>query len=101
MRNSARIVLAFASGVTLGAVAGILFAPDTGHATRAKLSYQLDRYLVKLRELVGDKTGPISDVGGPTNANDISRADRKKAEELLREVESLLEDIKQKPHSGV
>ena len=38
MSNSAKVVVAFAAGVALGAIAGILFAPDKGKETRKKIS---------------------------------------------------------------
>jgi len=41
MRTSSAVLAAFLGGAALGAVAGILFAPDKGSETRAKIIEEL------------------------------------------------------------
>lgn len=43
-RDNGSGFLAFLSGAALGAIVGILYAPDKGKNTRDRLSYQLDKY---------------------------------------------------------
>ncbi|MCS7085470.1 MAG: YtxH domain-containing protein [Bacteroidia bacterium] len=90
---SNRSLLIFLGGVAVGAVAGILLAPDSGKNTRDKLSYQIEKQLEQLRMLLA---------GGKTSASDEPRRsetqshDYRKAQELLREVENLLDEVKSK-----
>jgi gas vesicle protein len=98
--KSSRVLLAFLGGLATGAVLGVLFAPDTGKNTRDKLSYQLDKYMKKLKEMLGQEIDGNEVSGRIKPSPDISKQDYKKAEELLREVESLLDDIKTKGPAG-
>ena len=94
--NSSAVWLAFLGGVALGAVAGILYAPDTGANTRDKLSYRLGKYYTRLQQLLGqmERGGEASSATG--SPSPVQAQDYKKAEALLREVESLLDDMKGK-----
>ena len=44
MSKSSRTFWAFMTGATVGAVLGILYAPDKGENTRNKLLFQLGKY---------------------------------------------------------
>ncbi len=95
--KSGRTFLAFLGGLATGAALGILFAPDTGKNTRDRLSFQLDKYLKKLKELLGEEADGDQVTGRMDNSPDPAKQqDYKRAEELLREVETLLDDIKTK-----
>jgi len=95
MRNTTKLIIAFASGLATGALLGILFAPDKGENTRKKLSFELEKYLAQLNELITG-TKKNADNSAEEAHSDLSPQDYKKAEDLLKEVESLLDDIKNK-----
>lgn len=95
MKPSSRAWLAFLGGLAVGATLGVLFAPDSGKNTREKLSFKLDQYLNKLRELLGQATETPDEA--QRKRSELSNSDKRRAEELLHEVESLLDDLKAKP----
>lgn len=98
MNKNSKLIIAFLSGMATGALLGLFFAPDSGSNTRDKLSYQLDKYLQKLNALLNKPTGGGGKGKESTAISDIqSLEDKKKAEELLREVESLLTQIHNHP----
>jgi len=93
--NTSGIILAFLTGAAVGAVVGILYAPDTGSNTRDKLSYKLSKYYARLKEMAGK----IETQNGQANVglkNPVQATEYRKAEDLLKEVETLLDDLKGK-----
>lgn len=94
MNRNSRLLLAFLSGLATGTVVGLLFAPDSGSNTRDKLSYQLDKYLQRLNTLLS-RDGSKSGANGYPEFVNIE--DKKKAEDLLKEVETLLSHIQNQP----
>lgn len=95
MRNTSSFLLTFLSGAAVGALLGVLYAPDTGSNTRDKLSYRLSKYYDSLKELLGQ----MREENGMANGSQPLGAqaqEYRKAEALLQEVESLLDDMKQK-----
>lgn len=48
--SSGKVLIGVLAGVALGAVAGILFAPDKGSSTRKKISEKKDKYVDELEE---------------------------------------------------
>ncbi|MFN3847854.1 MAG: YtxH domain-containing protein [Spirosomataceae bacterium] len=103
MSNSSRSFIAFLAGVATGAAIGILYAPDKGEVTRDKLSYRLKNYREQLQKFIKDLIERGDEValemaGGDSSAKAegqkvVSEA-RQKAERLLEDVESLMEQIK-------
>ena len=95
MAKSAKYILAFGSGIAAGAAIGILFAPGAGAETRDRLSYQLERYRDKLRELTeslidGRDNAPST---AKSEGERVVRDARSKAEALLGDVDSLINQI--------
>ena len=88
--------LFFLGGVIIGSTLGILYAPETGKNTRAKLKYQLDRCRNELEKLINDllekDKSEMSDAkskGTKVVSDTIERA-----QELITKVDELKDQIK-------
>ncbi|MCG8340986.1 MAG: YtxH domain-containing protein [Cytophagales bacterium] len=95
MRKNFEHIIALIIGVALGAVGGILFAPDKGSNTRDILSYKLKKYREKLRELLKELVNSkaiVSSEAKEAGQHVISDA-KDKAEKLLEEVDELFAQI--------
>ncbi|WKV12864.1 YtxH domain-containing protein [Marivirga harenae] len=91
-------LFAFLAGATAGAIVGILYAPDTGVNTRDKLTYRLGKYKEMLEDLLND-ISEGEDLGLSTARSDgekVVSSAKKKAEQLLTDVDALLGQIKSK-----
>lgn len=88
-------IIAFATGITTGAVLGILFAPEKGRETRDKLSFQLEKYRFKLKELADELIAGREEAGSAakTEGQRVIKDAREKAERLLSDVDSLINEI--------
>ncbi len=90
-------MLAFLSGAALGAILGILYAPDKGTNTREKLSFKLDKYRDMLEQMLDDlvkgKETPLTTEAKSQGAKVVSEA-KNKAERLLEDVDDLLSQIR-------
>src|SRR5699024_11818040 len=66
MSKNSNSLFTFLLGAGMGAVVGVLFAPDTGNNTRDRLSYQLVRYKEELEEIgrASCREGGSRGVGG-------------------------------------
>ncbi|MBD1398970.1 YtxH domain-containing protein [Pontibacter sp. JH31] len=88
-------ILAFVSGAAVGAVAGILFAPEKGRETRSWLSYRLEKYRDTLSDLLEELVEDRNLV--PTTAKSegqrVIQDAKDKAEKLLGDVDSLINEI--------
>lgn len=98
MNRSSKTALAFLIGATAGAVAGILFAPDTGENTRSKLYYRLNKYRGQLSDLIDDlvEGKEIPDSLAKNQGKKVVDETTKKAEKLLEDVEAMMAQIKSK-----
>lgn len=93
--NNGTGLLSFVTGVAIGALAGVLFAPDKGKNTRDKLSYQLDKYKEQLEEMIEELTdGKEPIISGAKSDGEKVVADAvKHAQQLMNEVEALKKQV--------
>ena len=78
----------FISGAIVGATLGILFAPDSGKNTRAKIKAKLKELAEKL-EQIKNNNPKIKGI----NSSGLREEDYKKAEELLEQIENLYKSL--------
>ena len=99
MSRKSDAFISFLSGAAVGAVLGILYAPDSGKNTREKLSFKLDKYKTKLQDLIAEYTAEekleFTSVAKSEGAKVVKEA-KNKAEALLGDVEELIGQIKGK-----
>jgi gas vesicle protein len=98
MGRKTQALLAFASGVVAGTLIGILYAPDKGSNTRNKLTFRLDKYRNRLKDLVAqlsqEEEEPLN--LAKTEGQKVVKDAREKAERLLTDVEELMSQIRGK-----
>jgi gas vesicle protein len=98
MSRTSSALIAFITGAAVGAVVGVLYAPDKGSNTRDKLSFKLDKYKVKLQELLEElvegKDLPSS--SAKSESQKVISDAKEKAERLLDDVDELIGQIKGK-----
>ena len=99
MSNKNSAFFAFLAGAAVGAALGILYAPDKGENTRAKLSFELEKYRERLKEyidqLMNGKDVPFTTAARSESEKVVKEA-QEKAESLLQDVEDLIGQIKTK-----
>jgi len=97
MSKSASLLLTFFAGLAAGTAVGILYAPDEGKNTRDKISFQLDRYREKLRDMLTNLKNqselPVS--AAKSEGERIIQDTKAEAEKLLNDVEALMGQINQ------
>jgi len=91
-------LFAFVSGAAVGTAIGILYAPDKGTNTRNKLSFQLDKYRAKLKEMIEQlaKEKEFSFSSAKEEGHKVISETKNKAERLLEDVDDLINQIRNK-----
>ncbi len=98
MSKTVNTYLAFFSGLAAGAIVGMLYAPDKGANTRDILTYLLDKYKIKIKELkdaMVEGRGIYSNEAKSEGQRVVTDA-QTKAEKLLQDVDDLIGQIKGK-----
>lgn len=87
MKSAEKVIISFAAGVGLGALLGVLFAPNKGTETRRRIKANAGEYYTKANELV-DEIKEIVVRKGQEIADDL----RELRDEVAYEVNSQIED---------
>jgi len=97
MSKKGNTLMTFLAGAAVGALLGILYAPEKGSVTREKLSFQLDKYKKMLEEFLNDlvtgKDTPLTTEAKSQGEKVVNEA-KDKAERLLEDVDELLEQLR-------
>lgn len=98
MSNNSNSFWAFLSGIAVGSVVGILYAPDKGKNTRDKLSFQLEKYKEKLQELIDDLVDGKEEASSPAKkeSEKVTNDTILEAEKLMGSIDALQSRIKEK-----
>jgi gas vesicle protein len=94
--NKATIgILSLITGSAIGLAIGVLFAPDKGSNTRGRVSYNLYRFKSALEDILLElQREELPGSTARTESERVITDAKEKAEELLRDVETLIGQIK-------
>ncbi|MFO7825130.1 MAG: YtxH domain-containing protein [Cyclobacterium sp.] len=95
MSKKTNSIFVFALGAGIGAVLGVLYAPDSGNNTRDKLSYRLGKYKNELEDLIDDlvEGKSLPDNLAKSEGDKVITEAKSKAENLLNDVNKLIDQI--------
>ncbi|WP_375585003.1 YtxH domain-containing protein [Cyclobacterium xiamenense] len=102
MGKKSNSLVIFALGAGLGAVMGVLFAPDSGNNTRDKLSYRLGKYRNELEDLIEElmEGKNLPDNLAKSEGDKVITEAKSKAENLLNDVNKLIDQINQENNNN-
>ena len=91
-KDSGNSFFTFLSGVAIGALVGVLYAPEKGKDTRDRLSYRLDKYKERLQEILNEL---IEGEAEEENVEDKAthNAHYQKVEQIMSEIDALQDTI--------
>ncbi|RAU84175.1 YtxH domain-containing protein [Pontibacter arcticus] len=95
MSKKTTTLLAFVSGAAVGAVAGLLFAPEKGRETRSWLSYRLEKYRDTLSDLAEQLVASRDNMPSTAKSEGqrVIQDAKDKADKLLGDVDLLINEI--------
>lgn len=87
--------LSLLTGAALGLTVGVLFAPDKGSNTRGRVSYNLYRFKAALEDILNElQSDDLPDSAAKSEGERVITDAKIKAEELLKDVETLIGQIR-------
>ena len=87
--------LSLVTGAAVGLAVGVLFAPDKGSNTRGRVSYNLFRFKAALEDILNElQSEDLPESAAKSEGERVITDAKNKAEELLRDVETLIGQIK-------
>lgn len=95
--NKVGSVVLFLSGILTGMTVGFLYAPDSGINTRDRVTFRLEKYRLKLEDLIGDLVrtrDQLPESVAKSDGEKVINEAREKARQLLDDVDNLLDQIK-------
>jgi gas vesicle protein len=93
--NSGKVLLGVLAGVAVGAMAGILLAPDKGSVTRKKILKKSDEYADALRDKFNEYMDTISEKIDTVDGGEYADSLNKKFEEFLESISEKYEAVKE------
>ena len=95
MNKSTIGFLSLLTGAAFGLTVGVLFAPDKGSNTRGRVSYNLFRFKATLEDILKElQSEDLPDSAARSEGEKVITEAKSKAEELLKDVETLIGQIK-------
>ena len=97
--NTGKVVLGTLAGVAIGAIAGILLAPEKGSTTRKQIKDKSDDYVDGLKSKFDEFLGSLSEKLRSTknDAEDLVEIGKEKYDEAKKDVKNLAANYK---HNG-
>ena len=93
--NTGKVLLGVLAGVAIGALAGVLFAPDKGSVTRKKILKKGDDYADAFREKFDEYMDTISEKIDTVQGEEYANSIKQKFEEFLESISESLHEVKE------